>query len=852
VKFKNYLVFGFLTLSSFAKSQCTDQFTETFNGSLPTLGGTWVQNALTFGSTTYPNACASCPRTGNYYLYYDAIGDYIQTPVIPNPGIFSFWYRRSSTSATHQFVVETSTDGSTWTTRGSYSGTMSATYAQFTVDLGALGLTNVYVRIRDTRPTATGAKVWYLDDISWENIKIGQWSGSVNSNWASPQNWCGNSIPTITTNVVIPAGTPNSPVLSTPHGYCKNITINSGASLKIQGGKLQIAEAITAPANSILADAGTIEMVGSTAQSISGTVFVNKTLGNLRISNSAGVSVSGVDTFKIKGILDFGVSNSIFNTNNKLTLLSSSSGTGTIADLTSNNLYSGNRIIGNATVERYLANTSKAWNFLSAPTIGQTIKQSWQEGNSALGNTRSGYGTILTSNLPNAVSNLGFDLSSAAPSIKTYNSVTNLWEGVSGTNIQIANTKGYMVFVRGDRSVTAYNQATNSTILRTYGKLYTPIDNPPPVVNVANGSFESVGNPYASDINFYKLTRTGGVQDVYYVWDPLLTNSTNSVYGLGGYQTFVGDGLGNYTITPGGGSYTSGNTNIRSGLAFFIRAAGSGGTLSFVERAKVNRRSVEQGDNGHDERRITINLSVLNSADSILLDGAFVEYGPRYSNSIDELDIAKINSTSQESVSILSSGNKLVAERKEIINNTDTIFLNINQPRRQSYILKFIPENMSSIVSKARLVDKFLGTSESLNMDSISIKSFSVTSDPASSSSDRFYIVINKSMVQNKDTSYESNNKIQEDKTSNTGICVFPNPIEGNQINLTIKDIKSGECKISILNMQGDNIYTSKIFKPGGEFKYILNPNNLISKGQYVLKVEGLGKISELKIMILK
>jgi len=138
--------------------QCANyQVYESIGTVLPTSGGTWTATSM-----GYDNGGG---RTGSNRLLFNALGDIIRTPQIANPGVFSFWYARSSNSAnTPQFTVETSPDNSTWTSRGT-TGTFSETYTQFSVNLGALSLTNVYVRIRDTRASGTAAR--YVDDISW-------------------------------------------------------------------------------------------------------------------------------------------------------------------------------------------------------------------------------------------------------------------------------------------------------------------------------------------------------------------------------------------------------------------------------------------------------------------------------------------------------------------------------------------------------------------------------------------------------------------------------------------------------------------------------------------------------------
>ena len=50
---------------------------------------------------------------------------------------------------------------------------------------------------------------------------------------------------------------------------------------------------------------------------------------------------------------------------------------------------------------------------------------------------------------------------------------------------------------------------------------------------MAANVFESVGNPYASEIDLSNLSITGGVKKFYTVWDPKL----GGAFGLGAFQT---------------------------------------------------------------------------------------------------------------------------------------------------------------------------------------------------------------------------------------------------------------------------------------------------------------------------
>ena len=141
----------------------------------------------------------------------------------------------------------------------------------------------------------------------------------------------------------------------------------------------------------------------------------------------------------------------------------------------------------------------KSWQFLSTPAFGETVRSTWQENKSALAN----YGTIITNNDLTNWSSQGFDAYSAGgPSMKTYEPVTNSWIGIPNTGINLENRNGYMLFVRGDRTVTGSGQNAKPTILRTIGKLHAPHDGfQAKSISVMPGRDESVGNPLASRIN---------------------------------------------------------------------------------------------------------------------------------------------------------------------------------------------------------------------------------------------------------------------------------------------------------------------------------------------------------------
>jgi hypothetical protein len=575
-------------------------------------------------------------------------------------------------------------------------------------------------------------------------MSAGTWIGEISRDWNDPANWCGG-VPDSLKNATILNGNPYLPIVNGT-AFVKNIILGTGTELLTIEGNIKIYGSLSS-SGGLNAVAGSVELCNpSIAQEISGSMFTLKSIKNLRLSNNNGISLSGLgDTLKISGVLDFGKSNVVFTTNGNLTMVSNAASTATLADFTSNGIYYGNRILGNVTVERYIANHPKSWRFVSVPTSGQSVKNAWMEGNLPMSNLNNpGYGTIITSNLSGATSSLGFDIyTPSGSSLKTYNNINSSWESVASSFNQIANNKGYMLFVRGDRSVTVFNQAPTATTLRTTGQLYTPIDNPPSAITVQADKFESIGNPYASAIDFSKIEKTGGIQDVFYTWDPDLTSTQYSAYGLGGYQTIVRDRDG-YIAIPGGGSYINGNFNIKSGQAFFVSARGSEGRVSFSESCKtIDNEQMYRFRSVSTTPSVRLNYAVISGGNPILLDGVLSQFDSSFSTTVDSKDVLKIGNSTSENIGIMRELKRLTLERRPFSSDPDTIIYNLGLTKRMNYQFELIVENFDASRYALVFYDKYLNSATPINADGSSFVSFSVNTDAGSYAADRFYLVVN-------------------------------------------------------------------------------------------------------------
>ena len=646
-----------------------------------------------------------------------------------------------------------------------------------------------------------------------ERVSVYKWTGeNFTSDCNTAKNWSGG-LPTNLLDILIPTGINGGryyPVLNTGSLAFKNLTIAPGALFTVTGATLKIAGTL-AGSNNLIAINGAIEMNGTTAQTIPANIFQANAVKDLVINNT---SVAGIDiggALDIYGSLTFSGAGKNLSTNDILTFKSTAVNTARLGNIT------GNNITGKATVERFI-NTGitggqhlKSWQFLSVPTTGQTINAAWQEGNAAGANAKPGYGTQISSpKFPN-----GFDVTSPVPSLKSYLSATDQWDaGPANTSSLIDNTKGYFLFVRGDRSVLS-GSGTSPTTLRTKGILYTPA-NPPPATTVNAGKYESVGNPYASQVDFTQLTRSGGVDNLFYAWDPSLAGA----YGVGGYQTV--SAANGWIPVPGAGQYSGVHKTIESGQAFFVHATGSAGTISFSENAKATSNvlvNFRQDISGGMGTRQFFRTTLLTGTGKVA-DGNAAAFDNDISNGVDGEDALKLLNGG-ENFGLQREGKILAVEARSLVNANDTLFYNMRNLKQQAYSLLFAPENMDNRLS-AYLADKFLQTQTVLSITDTTVVTIAVTANPASAAADRFMVIFQPQAVLPVTI-------ISVSATRNPDKTITINWKAANEINLLNYNVeRSTDGK----NFSSINVQRSKAGN-GGEAVYVYADTNPLTVDYY-------------------
>ena len=519
------------------------------------------------------------------------------------------------------------------------------------------------------------------------------------------------------------------------NSFAQQIAINQRSFLIMHGNaQLVINNAGFNNNGKFTAGSGTVTFSGYTDTTISYISGSNtSTFNNLTISKAAhGIALkAGAD---VNNTLT--VSGGILYTDSNLTLKSYHNLTARVAPVAI-----GSNIIGKANVERYIP-ARRAWRLMTAPlTDASTINKTWQNAGVAT-DTK---GTYITG--PNAGVANGLDVSPLNnTSMRTWNTTTQSYGNVNNTLVSIsagkngnADNTGYFIFVRGDRNANNFNTSTsNVTTLTSTGRLQ--VGKQSFNASTISGAMTLVGNPYASPVDFNNVTKTNLINR-FYVWDATINT-------LGGYVMI--DDLtysGTYNKSVAASNQTK---DIQSGQAFFVQTNSNGGaSITFNENSKssVNNNAMFRPatPNILPSQFLRTNLYLVNTDNSLLLaDGLFAEFNEVFSDSVLLEDAPKFSNIN-ENIALVRNNNVLAAERRPIVNSTDTIYFKLWKTTARKYQFEFIPTNLN--VVEIILQDSYLNSNTNLSLIAATRVNFTIDATAASAATNRFRIVFKNAIV---------------------------------------------------------------------------------------------------------
>jgi len=618
-----------------------------------------------------------------------------------------------------------------------------------------------------------------------------------------------NGIFTINEDAIIgPIGAQRVVVETDATFKCGNVTgFNGGTNTSIKSN----IETITLNAGSTLeyarniGNGNQIVTSGITYQQVimSGLGVKNLTTGTFALSNSGWLDIKAPVAFDAENgtTIDFN--------NRPVQIRSTVAGTASLGNLTGVTI---NNAGDKFSVERFIPER-RAWRLITAPLLktgSTTISAVWQNGkqsadrlNPVIGS--NGIGTSITNGI---IAANGYDAGSTPNASLKYFNAGN-WVAPLATTIPVSTYPGYMLFVRGDRQIIISNQfvTPNATTLIPKGSINFGTQNP-----ITSTGFRVVGNPYPSAIDFKKLIKSGGLEDKYYLWDP----KQAGFMGVGAFVSFLRNGStydqtllasDGSSIQPSIGTLPNDGT-IESGAAFMIDFGTTGtATLQLDESAKINTSaSAPFGRPANpfasNQSSLRTNLAAFNSDSSLfLVDGVLATFNAAYNNDVDVNDAVKIKSFA-ENVALLTNGQQIAIERRKLLTQNDTIFLQLSGLRVRKYRLELEAKGIANENLAGYFEDTYLSTSKAINMEGFTSNDFMPQNIPASGVPYRFRIVFKKSVSYNTIKVYRLNNAVAIDwsVTGERDIRQYEIERSTDGVNFTAISIKLAKADNSEVN----------------------------------------------------
>lgn len=669
------------------------------------------------------------------------------------------------------------------------------------------------------------------DVISGPSCDSNIWTGNVNSNWNNTGNWNTAFIPNANSDVTIPAGRPNYPVLNVNAG-ANNLILGEDATVNLNGKLFTISGDITFdPSAKIIgsSDNSTLYFSGSDAQIIPSDLILDEILANLSIENPEGVTNEG--QINITQVLLVREGN--FETGDMIDLVCSFSPRRTAQVGRIGNTGS---ISGNITAEQCFP-ARRAFRFItSSVTTTTSIRQNWQEdAESYLDDPNPGYGTHITGNGssgsdPDVTDGVnGFDWQpSGSSSLFSFNNGAQTWSAVGNTNGTLTAGTPYRLFVRGSRSVDIESNAAvpSDTKLRATG---TVVKGPISVSGLSStsGHFNLVGNPFQAVVDMNPvITNSSNLTNFYYVWDPTL-GGVPVVGQTGGRGAYV-------TVNALTGAKSNAASAVTRYLqpyqAFFVETSslGTNPQLTFREAHKfVNSAQTNVFRLSEDENigNQFINLSLFNQVafenNNTASDGLRIDFTFDGNNDVDRYDAVKFPN-SDENISRKIEASLVSMEERSLAQDGDLLPLNITQYRREAYTMKISLGFFENL--EVYLKDFYTNQDILLENDTTTNYNFSVNdNDLASKDPNRFAFAIQEVPLSINQPNLQS------------VFNLFPNPASGSSIFLNSK-IAFENAEIEIYNVVGQKL-KSLTSSFGSNNQVVISVSDL-NTGVYVINVK--------------
>lgn len=198
------------------------------------------------------------------------------------------------------------------------------------------------------------------------------------------------------------------------------------------------------------------------------------------------------------------------------------------------------------------------------------------------------------------------------------------------------------------------------------------------------------------------------------------------------------------------------------------------------------------------------NLYVLGTGgDTTLMDGDLTQYDPSFSNAIDGMDARKMSNPG-ENIGLQRGNVTLAIERRQTIQNADSIFLKIwNLNSGRHYQLQLIALGMTQPGLSGYLQDLYLNTITPVSLEGTTYTDFGINADPASYNPMRFRVIFSMAIGGALPITFTSINAYQQDNSVHIN---WKTATESNMKEYTVERSSDGINFTSLGSLQADNL----------------------------------------------
>ena len=644
----------------------------------------------------YQSGCTTVQVDTKLGVYYTApctapsIGTQPSNATVCTSNNTSFSVAATGTSLSYQWQVNTGAGFANITNGGIYSNATTATLNLTAAHSAMNGFT-----YRCNVSNSCG-------NINTNSVSLtvnpNNWTGSVNSNWATAGNWSCGLVPGLLDDVTITSGNPT--VTSGTTVSCRNLT-KSGllSTFTVSGATLNIYGNLTFNGGTIATNTSSnINFAGTGAQSYSGSVS-SFTTANISITAGATLSVNGL--LYITNSLN--VTNGILNTNNNITLKSSAGGTAFLGPVNGT-------LSGRLTFEKYIPG-KRAFRFLAHPLKSDTSIYLNSLTNAfditGTGGSTNGFTTTVT-NAPsafyysNTVSGSGTGSNDLGwqPFTHTSSGLSNRWESYEGVRVLVRGALGEGL------NGLAYTPSATTLSLSGFVNTGTQTIN---LSRSGTNGYNFIGNPYPAPVDINATTRNN-VGSTFYVWDATLGT------------------LGQYRNIAFGSSYV-----LPAYSGFFVNAS-SAGSIVFNEANKStsSTHSLFRTTNTENTK-----LSLKLTTDSVVWDYHTIYLNKNADVNKDYFDGEKLFNASVNLYSLSADKAKLSIDSRQSVELQEISLgiINANETKFTLTVDELIKEDNQQFYLKDKFLNILTELTAGVNY------SFSITNDSLSKGENRFVVV---------------------------------------------------------------------------------------------------------------